>query len=124
MKTNVVILLLVLVVGVFGLQSTVGASDPVNTKNDSPQDQAAQDKPSTCVFSKIALGMGLPQVTDLIGPPSDTEVGATGKNWIPFYFGSDRIHTVCYYKGEGKLFFNGKGRLYKIEANPKESGYR
>lgn len=84
MKKNVVILLIVLVLAVFGLQSTVSASDPANTNNDSHQDQSAQDIPSGSLFSKIALGMGQKQIMDLIGPPTDTEVGVTGKNWIPF----------------------------------------
>ena len=72
--------------------------------------------------------MGSTQVQDLIGQPSDMKIGATGKNWIPFYFGSDRVRTVFYYKGEGRILFSsglGSGdKVIEIEHDPSEDGYR
>ena len=79
--------------------------------------------PPDCPLSKIKEGMGLGQVMDILGPPKDQENYATGKAWIPFYFGSDRVRTVLYYKELGQIHFN-RGRVIEIMYDPKEDGYR
>jgi hypothetical protein len=83
------------------------------------------------IFTKLQIGMGMKQVTDLIGQPTDQGAYMTGKAWIPFYFGSDRSRHEMVYKGMGRLIFAGgsmgdftSGNLIMIIHNAQESGYR
>ena len=75
--------------------------------------------------------MGMKEVTDLIGQPSDQGAHMTGKAWIPFYFGSDRHRYEMVYKGQGRLIFAGGsmgdftgGNLIWIIHSANEGGYR
>ena len=80
-------------------------------------------------FSRVAIGMSVKQVSDLIGEPTDQSSHITGKSFIPFYFGGDASRIEYFYKGEGQLSFSnasfGSGNyvLTRIEVNPAESGY-
>lgn len=82
-------------------------------------------------FTKLTIGMGMKQVTDLVGQPTDQGAYVTGKAWIPFYFGSDRYRHELVYKGQGRLIFAGggvgdyaSGHLIWIIHNASEGGYR
>jgi hypothetical protein len=82
-------------------------------------------------FPQLKIGMGMKQVTDLIGQPTDQGAYMTGKAWIPFYFGGDRHRYEAVYKGQGRLIFAGGsmgdytgGNLIWIIHNANESGYR
>ncbi|MCX5837720.1 MAG: hypothetical protein NTW71_04275 [Deltaproteobacteria bacterium] len=82
-------------------------------------------------FTKLKIGMGMKQVTDLIGQPNDQGTYVTGKAWIPFYYGSDRYRHELVYKSQGRLIFSGgsagnysSGNLTSIIHNAQESGYR
>ena len=82
-------------------------------------------------FTKLEIGMGMKQVIDMIGQPTDQGSYVTGKAWIPFYFGSDRYRSEMLYKGQGRLIFSGgsmggysSGNLIWIIHNAQESGYR
>ena len=82
-------------------------------------------------FMKLEIGMGMKQVTDMVGQPTDQGSYATGKDWIPFYFGSDTYRTELVYKGQGRLIFASgsmgnysSGNLIWIIHNAQESGYR
>ena len=82
-------------------------------------------------FTKLTIGMGMRQATDLAGQPSDQGAYVTGKAWIPFYFGSDRYRHELVYKGQGRLIFAGgsagnftSGNLIWIIHNASEAGYR
>jgi len=82
-------------------------------------------------FNKIQLGMGMKQVTDLIGQPTDQGAYVTGKAWIPFYFGGDQYRHELAYKGMGRLVFAGggmnnlgSGKLIRIIHNANDTGYR
>jgi len=82
-------------------------------------------------FNKVRLGMGMKEVTDLIGQPTDQGAYITGKAWVPFYFGADRYRHELLYKGMGRLVFAGggvgnlsSGRLIRIMHNADERGYR
>ena len=75
--------------------------------------------------------MGIRQVEDLCGPPTDQGAYITGKAFIPFYFGSDRTRFELVYKGQGRLIFAGgglgdfsSGNLIWIIHSATESGYR
>jgi hypothetical protein len=80
--------------------------------------------PHGSLFKKISIGMSMRHVTDLIGPPSDTKQYMTGKNFIPFYMGTDTVRLEAIYKGEGRITFAGRPlRVYQIINNPSEGGY-
>ncbi|MEI9477786.1 MAG: hypothetical protein WCO26_14580 [Deltaproteobacteria bacterium] len=82
-------------------------------------------------FTKLKIGMGMKQVIDLVGQPTDQGTYVTGKAWIPYYYGSDRYRHEMVYKGQGRLIFAGgssgdssSGNLTSIIHNAQESGYR
>ncbi len=82
-------------------------------------------------FTQLKIGMGMKQVTDLAGPPTDQGAYITGKAFIPFYFGGDRHRFEMAYKGQGRLIFAGGGigdytggNLIWIIHSASESGYR
>lgn len=82
-------------------------------------------------FNQVKIGMGMKQVTDLIGQPTDQGAYITGKAWIPFYYGPDRYRHELLYKGQGRLVFSGggignlsSGRLSRVIHNADEPGYR
>ena len=82
-------------------------------------------------FTQLEIGMGMKQVTDMVGQPTDQGSYTTGKAWIPFYFGSDTYRTELVYKGQGRLIFAGgsignysSGNLIWIIHNAQEGGYR
>ena len=82
-------------------------------------------------FTKLTIGMGMRQATDIAGQPTDQGAYVTGKAWIPFYFGSDRYRHEMVFKGQGRLIFAGgsagdfsSGHLIWIIHNAQESGYR
>ena len=82
-------------------------------------------------FNQLKIGMGMKQVTDIAGPPTDQGAYITGKAFIPFYFGGDRHRYEMAYKGQGRLIFAGggmgdytSGNLIWIIYSPTESGYR
>jgi len=82
-------------------------------------------------FTQLQIGMGVRQVSDIVGPPTDQGAYITGKAFIPFYFGSDRHRFEMVYKGQGRLIFAGggmgdfsSGYLIWIIHNPNEVGYR
>jgi hypothetical protein len=61
--------------------------------------------PAGSPFSKIALGMSMKQVHDLIGEPTDQFNYSTGKAFIPFYFGRDMMRLEDLYKGLGRITY-------------------
>jgi len=108
------------------------AGDTVHVKglNDWEGDITGKPGPNSR-FTKLTIGMGMRQVTDLVGQPTDQGAYVTGKAWIPFYFGSDRYRHELVYKGQGRLIFAGgsagdwaNGNLIWIIHNASEPGYR
>jgi len=133
MNFNVIVLLLFILCISFncaGSQRTVQTESPAVSQS-TPESQQASKEPATfkspfppnCPLAGIKEGMGRGQVMDILGPPKDQEAYSTGKGWIPFYFGSDRVRTVLYYKGLGQIHFN-RGRVIEIMYDPTEDGYR
>jgi hypothetical protein len=55
--------------------------------------------PSVSLFEKITIVMSMRQVTDLIGSPCDTKQYMAGKNFIPFYTGTDTVRLEVIYNG-------------------------
>lgn len=80
-------------------------------------------------FTSLKMGMGMKQVTDIVGPPTDQGAYITGKAFIPFYFGDDKHRFEMAYKGQGRLIFAGQSfgtgaYLIKIIHDSNDSGYR
>ena len=80
-------------------------------------------------FTSLKMGMGMKQVTDIVGDPNDQGAYVTGKAFIPFYFGDDKLRHEMAYKGQGRLIFAmqsyGSGAyLIKIVHDSKDTGYR
>jgi hypothetical protein len=85
--------------------------------------------PPSSPLSKVQLGMSKKQVKDLLGSPTDENSYATGKAWIPFYFGNDARRTSYYYKGMGRVVFadgnvfgGGGTEVVRVDYDPTESG--
>jgi hypothetical protein len=57
-------------------------------------------------FAKLKIGMLRDEVYGLIGQPSGQGAYVTGKAWIPFYHGSDRVRWEAVYNGQGRLIFS------------------
>ena len=80
-------------------------------------------------FAKLKIGMGKKEVEDLIGPANDMKSYATGKAWIPFYFGKDAYRFETFYKKEGSLTFEGggitgtSGKLIRVTVDVNSTGY-
>ncbi|MDR3212834.1 MAG: hypothetical protein LBT71_02780 [Azoarcus sp.] len=81
-------------------------------------------------FGKLRIGMPRTEAEALVGPGSGERTYMTGKAFIPFYFGTDRIRDEVLYKGIGTLTYAGGGmvsnggKLVSITYDPNESGRR
>jgi hypothetical protein len=98
------------------------------TRQTSPSNIIEVPIPSNSPLSKIKKGMGLQQVISILGPPTDQGSNATGKAFIPFYFGSDSVRTKLYYNGLGQVqlgsgISGGGPKVNKIVYDPNEDGY-
>jgi len=60
-------------------------------------------------FAKLKIGMLREDVFNQIGYPTYQGAYATGKAWIPFYHGSDRVRWEAIYNGQGRLIFSQQG---------------
>lgn len=85
-------------------------------------------------FQKLEIGMSQKQVVDVIGDDrqDDADCGSymTGKSFIPFHFGGDKVRHECAYKGLGRLVFTAQSDfdmravLIKVIYDASEDGYR
>jgi hypothetical protein len=85
--------------------------------------------PASNPLAKVDLGMTKKQVRDAIGQPTDENSYATGKAWIPFYFGTDARRTCWFYEdmgrvvfADGNVFGGGTGEVIRVDYDPAESG--
>jgi hypothetical protein len=111
-------------------KATTGDTQHVKGLNDWEGDITGKPAANS-KFTKLQIGMGMRQVTDLAGQPTDQGAYITGKAFIPFFFGSDRYRHEMVYKGQGRLIFAGgssgdftSGNLIGIIHNANEGGYR
>jgi len=112
------------------LPATSSSSSSDSSRSSRDVGEIVGDIPPGSPFSKIALGMPMKQVFDLIGQPTDTRAYVTGKAFIPFYYGSDRTRFDALYKGQGHITFAGasgltgsSGKVYRVVYDPTEDGY-
>jgi hypothetical protein len=85
--------------------------------------------PPSSSLAKVQLGMTKPQVREILGQPNDENSYASGKVFIPFYFGNDARRTSWYYKGLGRVVFadgnafgGGTSEVVRVDYDPGESG--
>lgn len=97
---------------------TAAASGPAAIPPDSP-------------LAKVQTGMTMQQVSNALGMPTNQVQYATGKAWIPWYFGDDARRTEWSYKGVGRVVFTGGnvfggggGHVLRIDYDPNETGIR
>lgn len=113
-----------LVAGLVAMLGGCAAQDPGAA---APAEAAAI--PADSPLAKIEPGMRMQEVTNILGAPTDQNAYATGKAWIPWYFGDDARRTSYYYKGMGRVVFTGGnvfggggGNVLRVDYDPSESG--
>lgn len=67
---------------------------------------ATTPPPASSPLSKVQVGMTDLDVRKVLGEPAYERSYATGKQWIPFYYGSDLSRTSWIYAGEGQVVFS------------------
>ena len=100
-----------------------------------PKPQAAHAQhvttppPAGAPLAKVQVGMNPREVEALVGPPSDENAYVTGKAFIPWYFGRDRTRRAYFYKGQGRVVFEGSGgfsqawKVTRVDYDPNEPGH-
>jgi outer membrane protein assembly factor BamE (lipoprotein component of BamABCDE complex) len=92
---------------------------------------AAQAIPANSPLAKVKVGMTAQEVSNLLGMPTNQVSYASGKAWIPFYYGDDARRTEWSYKGLGRVVFTGGnvfggggGHVERVDYDPNETGVR
>ena len=87
--------------------------------------------PADSPLAKVKVGMTAQEVSNILGMPTNQVSYATGKAWIPWYFGDDARRTEWSYKGVGRVVFSGGnvfggggGRVERVDYDPNETGIR
>lgn len=91
----------------------------------------AQPIPANSPLAKITNGMTAQEVSNILGMPTNQVSYASGKAWVPFYYGDDARRTEWSYKGLGRVVFSGGnvfggggGRVIRVDYDPNETGVR
>jgi hypothetical protein len=85
--------------------------------------------PPKSKLAKVQVGMSPREVENILGPPTDENAYVTGKAFIPFYYGKDRWRRAYFYKGVGRVVFEGSGgfsqsaHVERVEYDPSEPGH-
>ncbi len=74
--------------------------------------------PAGTPLAKITPGMSDIDVRKVLGEPTRTRSYATGKRWIPWYFGSDTSRTAYTYAGQGEVVFNRNLKVLHVKYDP------
>jgi outer membrane protein assembly factor BamE (lipoprotein component of BamABCDE complex) len=92
---------------------------------------AAQAIPANSPLATVKVGMTAQEVTNVLGMPTNQVSYASGKAWIPFYYGDDARRTEWSYKGLGRVVFTGGnvfggggGHVERVDYDPTETGIR
>ena len=84
--------------------------------------------PANSKLAKVKEGMTVGDVEDVLGRPNDQNEYITGKAFIPWNFGRDRSRVAYFYKGLGRVVFQGAGgfsrryTVHHVEYDPSETG--
>jgi hypothetical protein len=119
-----------LLMTVFALASVLAGCSAKSGEGAAPA-AAALAVPADSPLAKIKLGMTAQEVSNILGMPTNQVSYATGKAWIPWYFGDDARRTEWSYKGLGRVVFSGGnvfggggGKVNRVDYDPKETGIR
>jgi hypothetical protein len=87
--------------------------------------------PAESPLAKVQVGMSMQEVSNILGMPTNQVKYATGKAWIPWYFGDDASRMEWSYKGMGRVVFTGGnvfggggGQVMRVDYDPSETGLR
>jgi len=89
------------------LSSNATLAEDAAKKEEPAAQVVVGNPPADHPFGKLKIGMSYEEVIAIVGKPSNQHDFCTGKHRIPFYFGDDRARTEAFFKGMGKLDFNG-----------------
>jgi len=96
-----------------------------------PAEAKAVPIPANSPLAKVQVGMTAQEVSNILGMPTNQVSYATGKAWIPWYYGDDARRTEWSYKGLGRVVFTGGnvfggggGRVNRVDYDPAETGVR
>lgn len=84
--------------------------------------------PADSPLAKVKAGMRPREVEAILGPPDDENAYITGKAFIPYYYGRDRARQAYFYKGVGRVVFQGSGGFGQnysvrfVDYDPAEDG--
>ena len=124
------VLTVVCVVAVIaGCASRRGGDDARRLETAPAPAAPAQAPPAGSPLAKVQIGMGMNEIRDLIGGPTDTHTSVTGKAFIPYYQGDDQARVQWHYKGQGRVIFSAGGGwgqrtgVARVEYDPSETGY-
>jgi hypothetical protein len=105
-------------------QKDTQSNTQTKTQSKPQANAAAKEAPCTTKLSKIKVGMSGKEVHELVGSPTAIDHRPTANNWIPFYHGTDYMHTIEIYKGAGRVELDSDQVVAGVECNPSESGQR
>ena len=98
-------------------------------KPETPQGRhVSTPPPATSPLAKVHVGMNPREVEAVLGPPNDENAYVTGKAFIPWYFGRDRTRRAYFYRGQGRVVFEGSGgfsqawKVTRVDYDPNEMG--
>jgi hypothetical protein len=128
----VVALLLGSLAALSGCRSGGAASGEAQTSAAEEPAAAAPAKgvapPADHRMAKVAAGMPVAQVEEIMGAPTSQKSYITGKAFVPFNYGNDSGSRVEYaYQGEGRIIFavprwGGSLKVVRIDYDPTEDG--
>ena len=84
--------------------------------------------PPSSPLAKVKAGMRPREVEAILGQPDDENAYITGKAFIPYYYGRDRNRQAYFYKGVGRVVFQGSGGFSQnftvrfVDYDPSEDG--
>lgn len=82
--------------------------------------------PAGSPLARIQPGMMGGQVQQILGQPTSVHSYATGKVWIPFYFGPDYVRQEWRYRGLGRVVLTAgrmDDKVISVKSIPQEPGY-
>lgn len=94
------------------LASAAFAADEPAKKDETAEPVIVGNPPADSPFGKLKIGMSYEEVLAIVGKPTSENSWCTGKQHIPFYFGSDRGRAEANFKGMGQLKFNSDITVY------------
>lgn len=118
MKQTTAVVVAAILAGAIGLGGCA-SKEPAEPKAEKPVVMAPAGSP----LSKISPGMTDVDVRKAIGEPTRSRSYMTGKQFIPWYFGSDTSRMAWVYAGQGEVVFSrnqysGGLKVIRVDYDP------